>query len=181
MNYIKKNKKFWNYNYESINVESVVFRIKNRLLNKYIDFKKKNNFKVLDFGCGQGANLSYFEKTWKFDVYGVDIAPLMVKVARKSISNKTVLKINKISESRELYFIVIKRNKENKLVYTKHLIVGWELEDDYEPVPLIIPDFDDSDTICDFINIGNTYISKDEKCKHMSSIEEVLEYVKTTL
>ena len=98
----------------------------------------------------------------------------------KSLPSKTVLKINKIPESREVYLLVVKKNKENILSYTKHLIVGWELEEDYEPSPLVIPDFDDTNAICDFININNTYISKDEKCKHFDSIENVLEYVKTT-
>jgi len=94
---------------------------------------------------------------------------------RHNKPSKTVLKINKISESRELYLIVIKKNG-SELSHTKHLIVGWELEDEYEPTPLVIPDFNDQNIVSEFININNTFISKDDKCVHLNSIEEVIKY-----
>jgi len=71
--YLKKNFHFWNRKYFAPNVEGFIFRLKPYLLDKYIKFKKKK-FEILDFGCGEGSNVIFFEKNYKFIPYGVDIS-----------------------------------------------------------------------------------------------------------
>lgn len=107
MNYKEINRDYWDYNYFSPNVESVVFRLKNRLLNKYCNFKKEKKFNILDFGCGQGSNLKYFEDFHKFNVYGVDVAPAMIKQAKLKIKNKKKLKLisTNVSENDDFFNI----------------------------------------------------------------------------
>ena len=81
MSYLDKNLKYWNRKYDSENVESYVFRLKSKILNKYIKPKKK--LKILDFGCGEGANLNYFISKFKYNGYGVDISQESIKMAKK--------------------------------------------------------------------------------------------------
>jgi SAM-dependent methyltransferase len=89
-NYKKINKKFWDKVYYSPNVESFVFRLKPRLLDLYIKQKKK--LKVLDYGCGEGANIQYLIKEFGYDGYGVDIAKQSIKVCHKKM-NKNKFKV----------------------------------------------------------------------------------------
>ena len=59
MDYKNINRKFWNQGYYAPNVESFIFRFYGRFIKNYL---KKKNLKLLDFGCGQGANLNFFIK-----------------------------------------------------------------------------------------------------------------------
>jgi cyclopropane fatty-acyl-phospholipid synthase-like methyltransferase len=86
--YLKKNIKFWDRTYHSPNVESFVFRMKSKLLDKYF----KNKVSLLDYGCGEGANLKYFDNLQNFDCYGVDTCAKSIAVAKKRGLN--VKKIN---------------------------------------------------------------------------------------
>lgn len=49
-------------------------------------FSDKSNVRVLDLGCGAGANLGFFVAEG-FDVYGVDGSPSAIKLARKRMKN----------------------------------------------------------------------------------------------
>lgn len=45
---------------------------------------KKNNFSVLDIGCGFGDLFGYFKKSgYKFDYAGYDISPKIIEMAKK--------------------------------------------------------------------------------------------------
>ena len=71
--YLTQNAKYWQSPYNASNPESFIFRLDGRLLKKYKVYEdQKSN--LLDFGCGQGANLRYFEDQIGFNCYGVDIS-----------------------------------------------------------------------------------------------------------
>ena len=73
MNYLEKNKEIWSKeNYQGENIESFVFRFYGRILKYEFGMSGEKNNKLLDWGCGSGANLSFF-KSKGFDVYGVDM------------------------------------------------------------------------------------------------------------
>lgn len=83
--YINLNQRFWNREYFAPNVEEFIFRLKPILLNQYINFKKKKEFKVLDFGCGEGSNIKYLSDAFNFTPYGVDISYPSIKECKKKI------------------------------------------------------------------------------------------------
>ena len=85
-NYKKINEKFWNRVYYAPNVESFIFRLKPKLLNLFINSKKK--LKVLDYGCGEGSNIHYLIKKHGYDGYGVDISESSIKNCQKKINKK---------------------------------------------------------------------------------------------
>ena len=85
-NYLDINKTFWQREFNSPNVENFIFRLKPKIIDLYINPKKK--IKILDFGCGEGANLEYFVKKYKYDGYGVDISRTSIKKAQKKLIRK---------------------------------------------------------------------------------------------
>ena len=91
-NYQKINHKFWNREYHSPNVENMIFRLKPKLLDQYINPKKK--LKVLDCGCGEGSNINYLIKKLGYDGYGVDISKPSIKVCKKKIKKNNIKLIN---------------------------------------------------------------------------------------
>lgn len=80
-NYKKINEKFWDRVYYAPNVEGFIFRLKPQLLDLFIGSKKK--LKVLDYGCGEGANVNYLIKKYGYDGYGVDISKPSIKNCQK--------------------------------------------------------------------------------------------------
>lgn len=80
--YLDKNKQYWDGVYDAPNVESFIFRFYGRILKFDYGIDGSKHEKLLDFGCGQGAALRYFDKLG-FNCFGVDIAPNDVAVARK--------------------------------------------------------------------------------------------------
>ena len=91
--YLDQNYNYWNREYHSPNVESFIFRLKSYLLDKYVNKKKK--LTVLDFGCGEGANIRYFEKVHGYTAHGVDISEISIKNAKKYYPKKNKFKIIK--------------------------------------------------------------------------------------
>jgi 2-polyprenyl-3-methyl-5-hydroxy-6-metoxy-1,4-benzoquinol methylase len=81
--YLNKNLSFWDRKYSSPNVESFVFRLKSVLLDKFCKFYKYQTYKILDFGCGEGANVMFFNKNYGFIPYGVDISSVSINVCKK--------------------------------------------------------------------------------------------------
>ena len=71
--YLAGNNEYWQKPYTADNVESFVFRVYGRILKYELGITGEKGEKLLDFGCGEGANLSYFNRLG-FDVYGVDIS-----------------------------------------------------------------------------------------------------------
>jgi SAM-dependent methyltransferase len=71
--YLEQNAKYWANTYDAPNVESFIFRFYGRILKFDYGIDGSNHERLLDFGCGQGAALNYFDKLG-FDCFGVDIA-----------------------------------------------------------------------------------------------------------
>lgn len=80
--YLKKNALYWENAYDAPNVESFIFRFYGRILKFDYGIDGSNHEKLLDFGCGQGAALKYFDKMG-FNCHGVDIAENDIDVAKK--------------------------------------------------------------------------------------------------
>ncbi|KAB2952941.1 class I SAM-dependent methyltransferase [Heliorestis acidaminivorans] len=80
--YLEKNFEYWQRGYFADNVESFVFRPYGRILKQQFSIDGSKQEKLLDFGCGQGAALSFFYSKG-FDVYGVDISTVDIEQCRK--------------------------------------------------------------------------------------------------
>tara|TARA_Y100000591_G_C21743395_1_gene650562 strand:- start:94 stop:759 length:666 start_codon:yes stop_codon:yes gene_type:complete len=78
-NYLKKNFHYWQRGYEAPNLEAAVFRFYGKFLKKK-KLTKKNT--LLDFGCGQGAAVNFFNKQ-NINSYGADISRKDISVAKK--------------------------------------------------------------------------------------------------
>jgi cyclopropane fatty-acyl-phospholipid synthase-like methyltransferase len=80
MNYLESNMNFWSHGYNAPNTESYIFRFAGRILSS--KFKLPNNHeKMLEFGCGQGANANYLH-TIGFNVKGVDISEKDIAIGK---------------------------------------------------------------------------------------------------
>lgn len=88
--YIQTNAHYWQSAYNAPYPESFIFRLDGRVLKKYklYDQEKKDNFKILDFGCGQGSHIKYFKDSG-FDSYGVDISEHSIEIAKKKFGNES--------------------------------------------------------------------------------------------
>ena len=82
--YLEKNLQYWSGTYEAPNVESFIFRFYGRILKFDYGIDGSNHERLLDFGCGQGGTLNYFDKLG-FDCFGVDIAQNDIRAAQRSI------------------------------------------------------------------------------------------------
>lgn len=82
--YLEKNVKYWNGVYDAPNVESFLFRFYGRILKFDYGIDGSKHEKLLDFGCGQGGALRFFDRQG-FNCHGVDIAPNDIAAARKSM------------------------------------------------------------------------------------------------
>ena len=79
--YLETNAKYWANVYDAPNVESFIFRFYGRILKFDYGIDGTNHERILDFGCGQGGALSYFDRLG-FRCYGVDIAENDIAAAR---------------------------------------------------------------------------------------------------
>ena len=80
--YLDTNANYWDGQYYAPNVESFIFRLYGRILRFDYGIDGSNHEKILDFGCGQGGALNYFDKLG-FNCFGVDIAKNDIAVARQ--------------------------------------------------------------------------------------------------
>jgi cyclopropane fatty-acyl-phospholipid synthase-like methyltransferase len=72
MNYLDSNMNFWSNGYNAPNTESYIFRFAGRILSSKYNLPNEHE-KLLEFGCGQGANADHLHKVG-FNVKGVDIS-----------------------------------------------------------------------------------------------------------
>jgi SAM-dependent methyltransferase len=80
MDYLAANKAYWERGYNAPNVEPAVFRFYGRILKP--DFGLQGSGEtVVDFGCGQGAAVNFFQ-TQGFDAYGCDISETDIAAAQ---------------------------------------------------------------------------------------------------
>ena len=85
-NYATSNAVYWQGRYNAPNVESFIFRFYGRILKHDYGIDGSGGEKILDFGCGEGAALRYFD-SMGFNCYGVDIAKNDLETARASMPN----------------------------------------------------------------------------------------------
>src|SRR5688500_3081737 len=79
--YLDKNAEYWSGSYLAPNVESFIFRFYGRILKFDYGIDGSKHERLLDFGCGQGGALNYFDKLG-FNCFGVDIAPNDIEAAK---------------------------------------------------------------------------------------------------
>lgn len=79
--YLETNAQYWSGAYEAPNVESFIFRFYGRILKFDYGMDGSHHERLLDFGCGQGGALNYFDKLG-FNCFGVDIASNDIAAAR---------------------------------------------------------------------------------------------------
>ena len=78
-NYKTTNYKYWQKGYYAPSVEPAVFRF----YGKFLKHIKKKKIKLLDFGCGQGAGVNFFNDK-KINAFGVDISLKDINEAKKN-------------------------------------------------------------------------------------------------
>src|ERR1700687_1182070 len=85
--YLAQNARYWAATYDAPNVGSFVFRFYGRILKFDFGIDGSNHERLLDFGCGQGAALRYFDRLG-FECCGVDIAANDIAVARQHLPHR---------------------------------------------------------------------------------------------
>lgn len=80
--YLETNARYWSDLYNAPNVESFIFRFYGRILKFDYGIDGSGHERLLDFGCGQGGALNYFDKLG-FNCHGVDIASKDIEAARR--------------------------------------------------------------------------------------------------
>lgn len=80
MDYLDKNKAYWEKGYNAPNVDHPVFRFYGRILKP--QFGLGGNWeRLVDFGCGQGASVNYFHQHG-FNARGVDVSEANIMVCK---------------------------------------------------------------------------------------------------
>ncbi len=82
--YLERNAAYWSGAYDAPNVESFIFRFYGRILKFDYGIDGSNHERILDFGCGQGGALKFFDRLG-FNCFGVDIAANDIAVARRTM------------------------------------------------------------------------------------------------
>ena len=82
--YLQRNSRYWAGEYPAPNVESFIFRFYGRILRFDYGIDGSKHERLLDFGCGQGGALSYFDRLG-FSCYGVDIARKDIESAQAAL------------------------------------------------------------------------------------------------
>jgi 2-polyprenyl-3-methyl-5-hydroxy-6-metoxy-1,4-benzoquinol methylase len=82
--YLERNARYWANAYDAPNVESFIFRFYGRILKFDYGIDGSNHERILDFGCGQGAALKFFDRLG-FNCFGVDIAGNDIVAAQRSM------------------------------------------------------------------------------------------------
>jgi len=106
IDYLGKNDKFWTQTYDAPNVENFLFRFYGRILKFDYGIDGSKHERLMDFGCGQGGALNYFDKLG-FNCFGVDISANAIEVAKKNIphipKNQLVV-INPKPDENKIFF-----------------------------------------------------------------------------
>jgi SAM-dependent methyltransferase len=80
--YLDRNATYWSNTYDAPNVESFIFRFYGRILKFDYGIDGSKHERILDFGCGQGAALNFFDRLG-FNCFGIDIAANDIAAARQ--------------------------------------------------------------------------------------------------
>ena len=127
MNYLKKNFQYWNFDYSSLNVESVIFRFVG-LLEKFFHIKEKSSF--LDFGCGQGASVKYLIKKG-YSAVGVDMSKKNIEIGKKYFKTKKLYTVP--PESFNCDFTKYNKNKKFSIIMCQQSIYYFN-EGDFKKI-----------------------------------------------
>jgi len=69
-----------------------------------IPFEERKNYRILELGCGQGANLWFLAKEG-FDTYGIDIAPSAIEKGEKFLEGMGINNVKlSVQDTRNLEF-----------------------------------------------------------------------------
>src|ERR1700694_5229631 len=103
--YLGKNAEYWAKTYDAPNVESFIFRFYGRILKFDYGIDGSNHERLLDFGCGQGGALRFFDGLG-FDCHGVDIAHNDISAAQRHMPHiaKNLLVIDPKPHADTLFF-----------------------------------------------------------------------------
>ncbi len=85
--YLARNARYWAGSYDAPNVESFIFRFYGRILKFDYGIDGSNHERLLDFGCGQGGALRFFDRLG-FTCCGVDIAANDIAAARRHLPHR---------------------------------------------------------------------------------------------
>ena len=80
MNYLDKNREYWEKGYDAANVDHPVFRFYGRILKPEFHMGG-NHERLVDFGCGTGSAVDFFTMHG-FHASGVDISETDITTAR---------------------------------------------------------------------------------------------------
>ncbi len=90
--YLAENQRYYEEQYACgyghLYPESHVIKIYHRILARDLNLTGAGAEKLLDFGCGTGANAVFFASKG-FDVYGVDISALAIEKCRRALPDIT--------------------------------------------------------------------------------------------
>lgn len=88
MDYLKANCDYWSQAvYDNPNPESYVFRIYGRVLAHQFGLPGEDSPNLLDFGCGSGGSLRFFDERG-FNVFGVDQSATDIARSQQRIPHK---------------------------------------------------------------------------------------------
>ena len=79
-NYLSANHSYWKNEYTADNVDHTVFRSAGRILKPDFNLPNKHEL-LLDFGCGTGAAVNYYNKLG-FEAFGMDSSDSAIKAAK---------------------------------------------------------------------------------------------------
>jgi SAM-dependent methyltransferase len=85
VNYLLANDSYWKNEYTADNVDHTVFRSAGRILKPDFNLPNKHE-KLLDFGCGTGAAVNYYNKLG-FEAFGVDSSATAIIAAKSRYLN----------------------------------------------------------------------------------------------
>ena len=71
---------------------------------KIVKLLPKKKLTVLDYGCGEGSNINYLIKKYKYDGYGVDISNHAIKICKKKINKKKFKLIDSYVDKNDNFF-----------------------------------------------------------------------------
>jgi SAM-dependent methyltransferase len=100
--YLAANRAYWERGYPAENVESCVFRFYGRILVPDFKLSGEGGETAIDFGCGQGATVSFFDKKG-FNAFGCDISAIDIeagRMRRPHLSDKLAVVDSKPSRNR---------------------------------------------------------------------------------
>jgi ubiquinone/menaquinone biosynthesis C-methylase UbiE len=88
---LKENLKVFNKVAKSYDLTNFWFKI--ILLRLIKEVKIKNNSTILDAGCGTGSLLKILSKNKTLKLYGIDVSPKMLEIAKKKLKDRAKLSL----------------------------------------------------------------------------------------